>query len=165
MYRLLYLKWKTNKDVMASHILLVVKNPPANAGDAWDTGSSPGSGRSPGVGDGNFSSILTRKIPWTEEPGGLQSRGSQRVEYNWAQPTRTYCIACAKLLQSCPVLWNSLDCSPPGSSVRAILHTDTGMGSYAILQGIFPTQGSLLSPALVGGFFTASATWEAHCIA
>ena len=25
------------------------------------------------------SSILARKIPWTEEPGGLQSRGSQRV--------------------------------------------------------------------------------------
>ena len=95
---------------MAFHIVLVVKNPPANAGDAWDTGSIPGSGRSPGVGNGNFSSILTRKIPWTEEPGGLQSRGSQRVEYNWVQPARTYCIACAKLLQSCPVLCNSLDC-------------------------------------------------------
>ena len=29
-------------------------------------------------------SILAWKIPWTEEPGGLQSKGSQRVEYNWA---------------------------------------------------------------------------------
>ena len=28
------------------------------------------------------SSILARKIPWTEEPGGLQSIGSQRVEHN-----------------------------------------------------------------------------------
>ena len=28
------------------------------------------------------SSILAGKIPWTEEPGGLQSIGSQRVEYN-----------------------------------------------------------------------------------
>ena len=28
------------------------------------------------------SSILTWKIPWTEEPGGLQSRGSQRVGHN-----------------------------------------------------------------------------------
>ena len=31
----------------------VVKNPPANAGDAGDADSIPGSGRSPGVGNGN----------------------------------------------------------------------------------------------------------------
>jgi len=30
------------------------------------------------------SSILARKIPWTEEPGGLQSTGSQRVRHNLA---------------------------------------------------------------------------------
>ena len=29
-------------------------------------------------------SILAWRIPWTEEPGGLQSMGSQRVRYNWA---------------------------------------------------------------------------------
>ena len=29
------------------------------------------------------SSILAWKIPWTEEPGGLQSRGSQRVGHTW----------------------------------------------------------------------------------
>ena len=29
------------------------------------------------------SSILDQEIPWTEESGGLQSMGSQRVEYNW----------------------------------------------------------------------------------
>ena len=32
-------------------------------------------------------SILFWKIPWTEEPGGLQSTGSQRVEHNWAHST------------------------------------------------------------------------------
>ena len=32
---------------------LVVKNPPANAGDIRDTGSIPGSGKSPGEGNGN----------------------------------------------------------------------------------------------------------------
>ena len=31
----------------------MVKNPPANAGDTGDTGSIPGSGRSPGEGNGN----------------------------------------------------------------------------------------------------------------
>ena len=31
------------------------------------------------------SSILACKIPWTEEPGGLQSTGSQRVRHDWAE--------------------------------------------------------------------------------
>ena len=30
------------------------------------------------------SSILAWRIPWTEETGGLQSMGSQRVEQDWA---------------------------------------------------------------------------------
>ena len=33
------------------------------------------------------SSILTWKISWTEEPGGLQSMGSQRVGHDWATNT------------------------------------------------------------------------------
>ena len=37
----------------ASQMARVIKNPPANAGDARDTGSVPGSGRSPGGGHGN----------------------------------------------------------------------------------------------------------------
>ena len=60
----------------------MVKNPPANAGDA---GSVPGPGRSPGEGNGNVaphSSALAWKTPWTEEPGGLQSMGSQRVGHD-----------------------------------------------------------------------------------
>ena len=52
----------------------VVKNPPTNAGD---TGSIPGLGRSPGE-LATHSSILPWEIPWTEEPGGLQSMGSQK---------------------------------------------------------------------------------------
>ena len=36
------------------------------------------------------SSILAWKIPWTEEPGGLQSMGSQRVGYDWATNTSLY---------------------------------------------------------------------------
>ena len=38
----------------ASQVALVVKNPPANAGDMRDVGSIPGSGRSPEVGIGNL---------------------------------------------------------------------------------------------------------------
>ena len=53
----------------------VVKNLPANAGDA---SSIPVSGRSPAEGNGNPLHILAREIPWTEEPDGLQSTGSQK---------------------------------------------------------------------------------------
>ena len=38
---------------------------------------SPGLGKSPGGGNGNHPSILAWKIPWTKEPRGLQSMGSQ----------------------------------------------------------------------------------------
>ena len=57
----------------------LVKNPLANEGDIRDAGSIPGSGRSPGEGHAIHSNILVWKIPWTEDPGGLQSIGSQRV--------------------------------------------------------------------------------------
>ena len=52
----------------ASQIELMIKNPPANAEDIRDAGS-------------NFS-ILAWRISWTEEPGELQSIGSQRVRYD-----------------------------------------------------------------------------------
>ena len=54
----------------------MVKNLPANAGD---TGSIPGSGRLPAPEKemATHSSILAWEIPWTEEPGGLQSKGLQ----------------------------------------------------------------------------------------
>ena len=55
----------------------MVKNLPASTEDTGDAGSIPGSGRSPGVEMATRSSILPWKIPWTEEPGGLQSMRSQ----------------------------------------------------------------------------------------
>ena len=54
----------------------MVKNPPTNAGHS---SLIPESGRSPGVGNGNpLQYSWLGNIPWTEEPGGLQSMGSQR---------------------------------------------------------------------------------------
>ena len=47
------------------------------------------------------SSILAWRIPWTEEPGGLQSVGLQRVRHDWVTEL--------------------MDHSPPGSSVHGIL--------------------------------------------
>ena len=60
----------------------VVKSQPAKCRRHRDVGSVFRSGRSPGVGDGKPTPIFSRKIPRTEEPGGLQSMGSQRVRYN-----------------------------------------------------------------------------------
>ena len=63
---------------------LEVKNPPANAGDARDTGSVPGSGRSPGGEHGNPCQYSYLENPMTEEPDGLQSMGSQsQTQLKW----------------------------------------------------------------------------------
>ena len=72
---------------------------------------------------------------------------------------------CAQSLQLCPTLCNTTDHSPPGYPVHGDSPgKNTAVGCHALLQGIFPTQGlnpHLMSPALAGGFFTTSATWEA----
>ena len=60
---------------------LVVKNPPANAGDVRD-GLVPGSGRSPGGGNGNPLQYSCLENPKNREPGGLQSMGSQRAGHD-----------------------------------------------------------------------------------
>ena len=54
----------------------MVKNPPAGTGDTGDS-STPGSRRSPEDEMETHFRILTWRIPWTEEPGGLQSMGLQ----------------------------------------------------------------------------------------
>ena len=53
-----------------------------NAGDMRDTGSIPGSGRSPGEGHGNPLQYFAWRIPWMEEPSRLWSIGSQRVGHD-----------------------------------------------------------------------------------
>ena len=51
---------------------------------AEDTGDSPGWEGPLKEEIATCSSILSWRIPWTEEPGGLQSMGSQRVGHDWA---------------------------------------------------------------------------------
>ena len=62
----------------------MVKNLSANAGNLRDAGLIPGSGRFSVEGIATHSSILAWRIPWTEEPGGLQSIGSHRVGHTYA---------------------------------------------------------------------------------
>ena len=66
---------------------LVLKNPLANAGDARDTGSIPGSGRSLGGGNGNPLQYPCLENPMEflhqeKTPGGLQSIRWQRVGHD-----------------------------------------------------------------------------------
>ena len=61
------------------------------------------------------SSILTWEIPWTEEPVGLQSKGSQRARHNWENKQK---------YADQPVLWAGLYplkilcCSPNPQKLR-----------------------------------------------
>ena len=54
----------------------------ASARNAGNLGSIHGLGRSPGERNGNPLQYSSWRIPWTEDPGGLQSTGSQRVGHN-----------------------------------------------------------------------------------
>ena len=60
----------------------MVKNPPANAGDVRDRVRSLGQEDPLEKGMATHSSIIAWRIPWTEEPGGLQSIGSQRAGHD-----------------------------------------------------------------------------------
>ena len=60
----------------------MVKNLPANAGDAREGGSILGWEDPLEEEMATHSSILAWEIPWTEEPGGLQSVGSQQVRHD-----------------------------------------------------------------------------------
>ena len=68
----------------------MVKNLPVNAGDRiWSLGQEGPLEKEMAT----YSSILAWRISWAEEPGRLQSMGSQRVGHNWAteyKHTTTY---------------------------------------------------------------------------
>ena len=62
----------------------VIKNPPASAGFTETRVQSLGWEDLPEEGRATDSSSLAWRIPWTEEPGGLQSTVWQRVEHGWS---------------------------------------------------------------------------------
>ena len=124
-------------------------------------------------GKATHSSILAWRIPWTAEPGGLQSMGSHRVGHDWATNTFfcTFIVYHTTVVCNgahpwpgalhtavlCLTLHHPVDYSLPGSSVHG------GILQARILSGLlFPPPGDLsnpgiklVSPALAGGFFTA----------
>ena len=61
----------------------VVKNPPANAGDARDAGSIPGSGRSPGGGNGYMLQYFCLENPMDRGTWRATVHGVQRITISW----------------------------------------------------------------------------------
>ena len=61
------------------------------------------------------SSVLAWEIPWTKEPCGLQSAGSQRIGHDLDTKQKVLVV------QSCPALCLPMNSSLPGSSVHGIL--------------------------------------------
>ena len=110
--------WLSNRTTkthvgLASQVVQVVKNLPANTGDIRDTGSVAELGRSPGEGNGTCSSILAWRISWTEEPGGLQSMGSQRADVTEVtsthiKQTNSRDVLCSpgNYIQSCAITYD-----------------------------------------------------------
>ena len=84
----------------------------------------------------------------------------------WIKTGHVYACVCAQSLQSCLTLCNPLDCSPPGSCVLGFSKQGYWSGLPSPPPEDLPNSGieprSLMSPALADGFFTTSATWEAH---
>ena len=74
----------------------------------------------------------------------------------------------AKSPQLCPTLCNPMDCSLPGSSVHETLQAKYWSGLPCPPPGDLPDPGieptSLMSPELVGRFFTTSTTWESYSL-
>ena len=116
------------------------------------------------------SSILAWRIPWTEDPGRLQSMGSQRFRHNWSDWAHTqhlgspkcHSVQFSSVTQSCPTLCDPIDCSLPGSTVHGVLQART-----LELVAVLSSRGSSrprdwthisMFPTLTGRFFTPSAT-------
>ena len=81
------------------------------------------------------SNILARRIPWTEEPGKLQSMGLQRVRHDWATNIFISWMCCSTMSRNVSGS-KTIPCAQhfqPGNH--------TGVDCYFLLLGIFPTQG------------------------
>ena len=106
-------------------------------------------------------SVLAWKIPWAEEPGRLQSIGSQRVRHDWAYEHARVCVCkyiCALIYLYTHTHTHTYNEGKSHSAVSDSLQPhrlyspwyspgqNTGVGSHSLFQKIFPTQG--LNPGL-----------------
>ena len=102
----------------------MVKNLPANAGDVRDVGLLPGSGRSPGEGNGNPFQYSCLNNPM--DRGAWQATVHRLTKSQTRLKGLSMHIGISLLnsfvlclaAQLCPILCDPVDCSPPGSSIH-----------------------------------------------
>ena len=95
-----------------------------SACDSGDLGSVPGWGRSPGEGMAIHSSILARRIPWTEEPDRLQSMGHKESDTT-EQLTLSGASLVAHAVESLPA------CRGPGIIPWVKMIPEKGMATHS----------------------------------
>ena len=107
---------------------------------------------------------IAQRVPWTEEPGGLQAIGSQRIRHDWGTNTYAYVTR----VQSCLTLCDPMDYSSPGSSVHRISQARIlEQVAISFSRGSFHLEIEPLSHVSCIGLwiFYHCATWKAHiCI-
>ena len=101
----------------------VVKNPPAMQESQETKVWSLGQEDPLEEGTATHFSIHAWRIPWTEEPGGLQSMGSRRVRYNWSDLAHTHCWQHLLLGGTAPARHPELICRPPPDTHRLQRYT------------------------------------------
>ena len=113
--------------------------------------------------DGRVSSNLSW-TSWGREIN-LHCVKSVRFQDLFAMTVKSLLCVCAKSLQSCPILWDAMDCSLSDSHVRGILQTRIleWVAMPASTESSWPRDQSQVSYVSCIGkwFFTISATWEA----
>ena len=81
-----------------SQVVLIIRNPPANAGDVRDVGSIPGSGRCPGEGHGNPLQYSCLENPMDR---GVWWATVHRVTKSQTQLEQLSIYACVDLTEHC----------------------------------------------------------------
>ena len=84
--------------------------------------------------------IIAWEVPWMEEPGGLQSTGSQKSQ-TWLSDS----VQFSSVAQSCPTLCDPMNCSTPGLLVHHKLPEFTQTHVHQIGDAIQPSHPLLLS--------------------
>ena len=125
-------------------------------------------------GKGPHSSIFACKIPWTEEPGGLQCVRSQKIQtwLKWHSRHRyigSYIYvfpmyeSVELVAQSCLTLCDSMDCIRPGSSVHGILQARIlEWVAIPFSRGSSPHRDRTWFSHIAGRFFTIWTTREVY---
>ena len=141
---------------------------------------------SPGEGNGNPLQYSSWRIPWTEEPGGLQSMGSRRVGHwmtEWRACALTLTLTHTPDVQPSPTLWEAFPSSQPaaafygrrvhscGPAHRAFRPWDGGCGSrwpglpvlflqVFVAQEVVPASRPLARPADLSQADLGTSLWR-----